>query len=244
MNLVQVGIGAVAVTVAGVFVALQHRAGSALGESPARRARIAALSAVAAAAWLGLWFAIASTGVLKQLDARPPPFLFVFAATFAMAAFLGLSGIGRRLSAGLPLATLIAVHGFRVPLEWVMHQAYERKIMPVQMSWSGWNFDVVTGLLALVVAALAAQGKAPRWLLVAWTGLSFVTLFVVAGIAAASTPLIHAFGTSPERLNTWIADPPYVWLPTVMVAFALAGQLMVVRKLLASRAPALSPVPG
>lgn len=244
MNLIQAGIAAVALTVAAVFVALQHRAGAVLGETPARRAKIAALSAAGTAVWLALWFGIASTGALANFETRPPPFLFVFAATFAMAAVLGLSAIGRRLTAGLSMATLIGVHGFRVPLEWVMHQAYERGIMPVQMSWSGWNFDVVTGLTALVVAGLAAQGKAPRWLIAAWTGLSFVTLFAVAGIGLASSPLIHAFGTTPDRLNTWIAQPPYVWLPTVMVAFALAGQLMIVRKLLASRAPALTPALG
>jgi hypothetical protein len=231
MDLTQAGIGAVALTVAGLFVALQHRAGAALGESPQRRRTIAAWSAGAASLWLLLWFALASTGLFRQVDARPPPFMIVFAGTVAMGLGLGLSGIGRRLAAGLPIWILIAAQGFRLPLEWVMHQAYERGVMPVQMSWSGWNFDVVTGVLALAVGALAAKGRAPRWLLLLWTVLAFVTLFVVAGIALASTPLFHAFGSAPEQLNTWVADPPYVWLPTVMVAFALAGQLVVVRKL-------------
>jgi hypothetical protein len=122
-----------------------------------------------------------------------------------------------------------------------MHEAAARGVMPVQMSWSGWNFDVVTGASALLVGALALQGKAPRWLLWAWTTLSFLTLAVVVGIAVASIPLIHAFGTSAERLNTWVARPPYVWLPTVMVAGALAGQLIILRQL---RASARQPVAG
>ena len=118
MNLVQAGIGALAVTVAALFVWLQHRAGAALGESPKRRWVIAAASAGGAVVWLGLWFAVASSGVLRNFDARPPPFMVVFLGTMAMGLTLGLSGVGRRLAAGLPLWTLIAVQGFRAPLEW------------------------------------------------------------------------------------------------------------------------------
>lgn len=241
MNLIQAGIGGIALFVTGLFVWMQHRAGAALGEAPSRRLKIAAVSAGAAAVWLALWFAVASTGVLRSFDARPPPFMIVFVATFGMGLFLGLSGVGGRLAAGLPLWILIGVQGMRLPLEWVMHQAAGRGVMPVQMSWSGWNFDVVTGTLALVVAALASQGRAPRALIAAWTALSFITLFTIAGIALVSTPLFHAFGSAPENLNTWVADPPYVWLPTVMVAFALAGQIMVVRKLRSSPAEAALP---
>ena len=49
---------------------------------------------------------------------------------------------------------LVGVQGFRLPLELAMHRMYERGIMPVQMSYSGLNYDILTGIRALVVAAL------------------------------------------------------------------------------------------
>lgn len=223
MDLLQVGMAVIAVGVAAMFVAAQHRV--------VRRPLVTLLSAGGAIAWLALWWGIAASGMLRDFSARPPPFMLVFLGTAAMGLTLGLSGVGRRLGAGLGAGALILAQGFRVPLEWVMHQAATRGVMPVQMSWSGWNFDVVTGVLAVVVGALAIQGKAPRWLLWAWTALAFVTLLTVATLGLVSTPMIHAFGTEPQRLNTWLADPPFVWLPTVMVAFALASQVAVVRQL-------------
>ena len=36
----------------------------------------------------------------------------------------------------------------------------------------------------------------------------------------------------PERLNTWVAYAPFVWLPAVMVVCALIGHLVIWRKLL------------
>jgi hypothetical protein len=36
-------------------------------------------------------------------------------------------------------------------------------------------------------------------------------------------------------LNTFVADPPFVWLPAVLVTAALMGHILVWRKLTAAR---------
>ena len=41
--------------------------------------------------------------------------------------------------------------------------------------------------------------------------------------------LFAAFG--PEALNTFVAHPPFVWLPAVLVLTAVAGHLMITRAL-------------
>ena len=51
--------------------------------------------------------------------------------------------------------------------------------------------------------------------------------------AIASTPIFHAFGEAPAQLNTWIAYHPFAWLPGVLVATALAGHLVLWRRLAA-----------
>jgi hypothetical protein len=49
-------------------------------------------------------------------------------------------------------------------------------------------------------------------------------------IAWLSTPTpMQLFRQEPA--NTWIARPPYIWLPTVMVAFAILGHIVVWRRL-------------
>lgn len=188
-----------------------------------------------AAAWMILWAVVARSGAFLQFTRRPSPFLFVLVGTLGAGLALGLSPLGGRLARGVPLAALVAFQGFRLPLELIMHRAARAGAMPVQMSFDGYNFDVITGVTALAVAALLAAGRAPRWLVVAWNVLGIALLINIVTIAVASTPLIRAFGTAPERVNTWVATSPFVWLPTVFVALAIAGHIVVTRRLLADR---------
>ncbi len=225
------GMSVIALSVAAVFLSIQVAAVRRAADAHRPGPLFLPLVSAATVGWLALWYFVASRGALADVDARPPPLFLIFPATLGMGVALGFSSIGTRVVQSTPVGILVMVQGFRLPLEVVMHEAALQKTMPMQMSWSGFNFDVVTGAAALLVGALALLGKAPRALVWAWVVLSFITLVTVVGIGAASTPVFHAFGTAPEQLNTWLADPPYVWLPVVMVAFALAGQFWVVRRL-------------
>ncbi len=172
------------------------------------------------------WIAAAS-GVLGQWDRRPPPFAILVLATLVLALVLAFGPIGTRLSKYLPLWMLVGVHAFRLPLELAMHQMYERGVMPVQMSYSGRNFDIVTGATAIAVAWLVRSGRGERWLVLAWNCLGLALLVNVVTVAILGTPVFAYFG--PEHLNVWVTRAPFVWLPAVMVLAALAGHILVFR---------------
>jgi hypothetical protein len=140
---------------------------------------------------------------------------------------ISLTGYGRRLAVALPMWTLVAVQAFRLPLEIALHRLYERGIMPEQMSYSGRNFDVLTGISAIVVAFLVARGLAGRRLVLAWNIGGLVLLINIVTIAIISTPVFRYFGD--DRLNVFVTYPPFVWLPAVMVLAALAGHLLIFR---------------
>jgi len=186
-----------------------------------------AVTLAAAATWMTATWAAAESGVLRQWDATPPPFALLVAGIFGLAVATAFTGYGMRLARGLPLWTLVAVQGFRLPLELAMHTMYERGIMPVQMSYSGRNFDIVTGITAIFVAWLVASGRGGRRLVLAWNVLGLALLLNVVTIAILSTPRFAYFGE--ERLNVWVTYPPFVWLPAVMVLAALAGHLLIFR---------------
>lgn len=108
--------------------------------------------------------------------------------------------------------------------------AYERGIMPEQMSYSGLNFDIVTGALALIVAALLWQGRAGLVAARAWNVLGTLLLANVVVIALLSSPTpLQQFRNGPT--TAFVTQPAYVWLPTVMVAFAILGHVVVFRRL-------------
>lgn len=193
------------------------------------------------AAWLVLTAALGASGVLQRWEARPPPLFPVLVVALVLTVVLARGKVGTQMMRELPLAAIVGFQAFRLPLELVMHRAASEGTMPVQMSFSGWNFDILTGASAIVVAWLVARGSAPRWLVPAWAVMSSALLVTIVSIAIASMPAIAAFGRSPDRLATWVAFFPFTWLPTVLVMAALFGQIVLFRRLAADRlsAPAV-----
>ena len=198
-----------------------------LGEPARVTARATITTALAAAIWMAVTWYVAARGALLDFESNPPPFALLVGGIVLLAVRIAVTGYGRRLARGIPLWALVGVQSFRLPLELAMHDLAERGIMPVQMSYSGRNFDVVTGITAAVVAVLVARRIAGPTLVLAWNLLGFALLLNIVGVAIASTPRFRYFGD--EALNTFVFRPPYVWLPAVMVLAALAGHLVIFR---------------
>jgi len=167
---------------------------------------------------------LAASGALASFASFPPPLLRVVGLANLIGAGLALTTRYR-----WSLAGLIAFQGFRLPLELLMHQAWADGIMPEQMTWTGRNFDVLTGASALVVAWLLARGLVGRKVALLWNlfGLGLLINVVTVAIMSFPGPLQSLWPS-----NTWVTGVPYVWLPTVMVPCALAGHLLVFRALL------------
>jgi hypothetical protein len=200
------------------------------GESAAAAIRAAGLMALGTTAWMAITWIVAARGTFRQWERLPPSFAVLLLLILVISARLASGGVGRHLAASIPLWVLVAVQGFRFPLEIAMHAMFEQGIMPEQMSYSGRNFDIVSGMTALVVAALVATGRGGRGLVAAWNVLGLALLLNIVGVAVLSTPFFGLFGT--ERLNVFVTYPPFVWLPAVMVLAALTGHLIVFRALM------------
>lgn len=203
-------------------------------------ARHAPRSAPAAAGVLAVWMAgtaaLAASGTLARFDRVPPPMALFIPSVFALAFGVGLSAAGAALARAVPLATLIGLQAFRLPLELVMHRAGTLGIMPPELSYGGYNFDVVTGAAALGLWLLLRAGIAvPRAAVWAWNAWGLWCLAVITAIAIATSPMVRAFGDDPRHVNTWVLYFPYVWLPAVLVLIALAGHVVIARALLAGR---------
>jgi len=220
---------ALALLVAGAFVVAVHRSARATGHTPAQARREGLLAVVGTAAWLGAT-ALAAAGGLLSFTSRPPTMLLLVAAIVIVAVTLGVSRLGERLATGLPLAVLVGAQAFRFPLELIMHRAYAEGLMPVQMSYAGRNFDIVTGVSALLVATVLIWR--PRALALArlWNVMGVVLLANILVIAMLSAPTpFRVFHNEPA--NIWVTQAPWVWLPAVFVLAAILGHLLVFRRL-------------
>jgi hypothetical protein len=217
------GIGGIAVFVAVVWVVLFARRNK-------RRALTlsVAVFTVMAASGIAAW-----SGTLSQFNSFPPPMFIMIASVFAVSFAVGLSPFGRAAAAELSFTSLVGLQGFRLPLELVMHHAGNVGIMPVQLSYSGYNFDIVTGIGALLMVTLFKSGRSvSRSVLWAWNVWGSLCLVVIAIIAITTSPVIRLFGDEPQNLNTWVLYFPYVWLPVVLVTVAISSHVVITRKLM------------
>lgn len=189
---------------------------------------------VGAAVWLGYTGALAASGVLVGPEAPRAAPLLVLVPMLTLALGLGASSLGQRL-ATLPAWALVLFHAFRLPLELVMHAAAAEGTMPPQLTFTGWNFDIATGVLALVIGLGLRRGALGRGAVLLFGAVGSLLLLAVVGIALASLPRVALFGDTPRLVNTWVFYVPFVWLPAVLVGAAVLGHVVLWRHWWASR---------
>jgi hypothetical protein len=229
---VRFGIPAIALLLAGLFVAGVAHAEARLGTEAQLRARRIVMAALGAVLYLGLIAAVSLSGVLGRLELRPPPLPLLAMGALSVSLFVALSALGARLARGLPLWALVGYQAFRLPLELLMHRAANDGLMPSVMSWNGYNFDIVSGISGLLLGVTLYLRTVPRWLVVAWNLLGSVLLAVITAVAMAATPIFRAFGD--QQVNLWVTRFPYTWM-IVMVAAALFGHVILARRLRSER---------
>lgn len=217
------------VLVSALFVwALAMRA-RAPGESRAESLRWAGVGLGVLALWLIPSAMAASRGTLT-FSGRPPTFFMFLVLTTLATTSLALSPVGTRLVAGVGIAGLVGFQAFRVPLELLLHRLHGEGVVPVQMTFAGSNFDIVSGILAAAVGGWALAARPPRWAILGFNFVGLALLVTIVTIAILSTPTpLRRFHQGPA--NVFVAEWPFVWLPALLVQAAWFGHLLVFRKL-------------
>ena len=153
-----------------------------------------------------------------------PLFLVV---TIAIAISIGFSRPGIRIAAGIPLAWLVGFQSFRLPLEIVLHDWYLTGTIPESMTWSGSNWDIISGIVALAVCPFVS-----RWRALAWIAnvVGIVLLVNVVRVAILSSPV--PFGWDLEPKLELIAYLPYAFIVPICVGGAALEHVLLTRRLL------------
>jgi hypothetical protein len=189
-----------------------------------RSARATGIAAAFLIVWLGGLSALIASGTLATLPLNGLPLFF--GSILALCIAFGLSPVGGKLAANLPLAALVGFQAFRLPLELVLHSWAAQGTIPETMTWTGQNLDLISGALALIAAPLASRYPA----IVRMANIvGFVLLVNVIRVAVMSSPLPFAWGQQPPLLLA--LHLPYALIGPVCVGGALFGHIVLTRKL-------------
>ena len=186
-------------------------------------------------AYLAVPGLLAAQRLLDRYDPLPAPGLVLLLALTLLTAAVVFSRLGGRLAAGLSLGSVVALQAFRIPVELLLHRLYLEGAVPVQMTYAGRNFDVVSGASGLLLGAWLLSGRpVPRPLVLLWNVLGLALLANIVTIAVLSTPVpFRRLLEGPPNLLP--STFPFIWLPSFLVQVALGSHLLVFRRLLRGR---------
>lgn len=192
--------------------------------------RRAAIAAIAFAVVMLITGTPASSGLLASNAGWAPAYPIV---TVLVALGLGLTRPGAAMAAAVSPVYWVLFQGFRLPLEMVLHGWGEAGTIPVQMTWSGQNLDVIAGVLALALgAAWLARPKA-TWIGATAHVVGLALLANVGRIALLSLPTpLKAFDGPPLLLPFHV---PYTWIVPFAVGAALFGHVVGLRAIRRAR---------
>jgi hypothetical protein len=172
---------------------------------------------------------LARTGALGVWDAKPPPGLLLIVGLSVLTALIVFSAVGTRIVDGVPLAAIVLLQSFRIAVEWLLHRLYLEGSVPLQMTWSGRNLDVISGITGLLLGLALLRGvRVPRTVVLGWNVLGLALLINIVVVAVLATPALHHFAGGPPNLLP--STFPWVWLPSFLVQVALGSHLLVFRR--------------
>lgn len=189
------------------------------------RRRPVLLVALTLGAGLGALAALVASGRLAALPYGGLPMFF--GGVLLASTLVALSPLGGALARATPLAALVGFQAFRLPLELVLHDWVDQGTIPGTMSWTGQNWDIIAGTVALLAAPWANRRRGLAW------GVNLVGVLLllnVMRVAVLSSPLPFAWGQQPPLLLAW--HLPYALIGPVCVGGAWCGHLVLTRRLL------------
>lgn len=180
--------------------------------------------------WAGLLTVLSLSGFFVNFSALPPRIGLAVLIPLPIVLIVALSRTGTEWLRRIQPQRLIYWQSFRILVEIVLWVTYMRGLIPVQMSFEGRNFDVLSGLLAIPVGYYCFVRKSwPRWIVVAYNimGLALLLNVLVISILSMPTPLRYFHN---EPASTLMGHFPFIFIPGILVPLAYSLHILSLRQ--------------
>lgn len=183
--------------------------------------------------WLFIQWMLGFMGFYSNFQVLPPR-IFIFGLFPPLILSIGLcfSKKFTQLLKHIPPEWFIQVQSFRIIMEVMLWLGFIGGFIPFQMTFEGFNMDIIAGITALFAGIVFfGKGRFLKPESVIWNIFGIFLLVNILFIAVISTPSpFQIFKNEP--VNTFIADAPFIWIPTFIVPFALAMHIFSLKQVL------------
>jgi len=189
------------------------------------------LVAAGFAFWLLITALLSVGGYYSNFKYLPPRvFLFGLFPPLLLAIILCFSKSFINILRQVPAAWLIKVQSFRIVMELMLFLAFLGDLFPFQMTFYGFNMDIIAGITALFAGRVFfRKGRIFKPEVVIWNVFGVLLLVNIVFVTVISTPSIfRVFMNEPS--SALIASFPFIWIPTFIVPYALAMHIFSIRQ--------------
>ena len=180
--------------------------------------------------WAAVLTILSLWGYFADFSALPPRIGMAVLVPLPIVLIVAFSRTGTDWLRGIQPQRLIYWQSFRILVEIVLWVTYLRGLIPVQMSFEGRNFDVLSGLLAMPVGYYCFVRKSwPRWIVVAYNimGLALLLNVLVIAVLSMPTPLRYFHN---EPASTLMGHFPFIFIPGLLVPLAYSLHILSLRQ--------------
>lgn len=185
--------------------------------------------------WLAFLYAWSRFGAFENFGWFPFNTLPVIIIPLAAVLIFTFSKSIKQLLPHISQENIIGLQSFRFYVEVLLWALYASALLPVQMTFEGMNFDVITGVTAVLLtmrfAGFTLISKLPVFAIVLWNiaGIGLLINVVVLAFLSMPTPLRYFMN---EPANVIVTQFPISVLPAFLVPLAYMLHILSLRKAL------------
>lgn len=197
------------------------------GWEPARKKTVTNRFLLVFIGWAAFILIVSATGFFSDFSAFPPRIGIGLLPPLVAIILFVRSPMAGELVSLIPSKTLLNLQVFRIPVEFLLWGCFAIGELPVQMTFEGNNFDILSGLAAPLVAYFFVNNRAVVYVYNLLT-LALLINIVIIAILSMPTPF-RVFMNDPA--NVLVTKAPFVLLPGMLVPLAYGLAFLSLRQL-------------
>ena len=172
-----------------------------------------------------IWFlyltALSYTEVLKNFDLPPRFPLLIMLPAFALVIIVLRKKRKTQIISNVPFHIPVLFESFRIPVELLLHGTFLARLIPIETTYSGYNFEIYFAASALIIGALSFRDIISKKLILLWNiiGLGFLATILMIFMTAIFYPSF--WGETAPMVSLNLGTMPYMLVPGFYVPLAV-----------------------
>jgi hypothetical protein len=191
--------------------------------------KVIAAYVVIIAVWLTYIIILSRSGILNDFSLPPRVPLFIVIPAVVIIILLTGGKNFKKILQQTPRHMPVYMQSFRIVVELLIYGAFLDGVFPEKATFKGLNYDILSGISALVVAFLYQKGRLSDKVILIWN----VAALLILALTVYSFVSVYYFGDHVEAAgSTDFVKMPYLLLAAVLLPIAVFLHVFSLRQLL------------